>query len=114
MFQEFMGSIKEMYDDVGNFFDDLLTKDTLSDIIKSTAETTKKESSTSSKSDSPMLDFEELKIKDPLLADLEEEFQKKKTPKAVDYRTINDEWIQRLKGIATNNPYYKQEEDEYQ
>ena len=34
MFQQFMGIIKDSYDDVGGFFDDLLTKDTISDIIK--------------------------------------------------------------------------------
>jgi hypothetical protein len=117
MFQQFMGAIKEAYDDVGGFFDDLLTKETISDIIKvgatGVSEYGKQVSSSDSKG--PMVDFDmtkdDNKNKD-FINTLEQDYKQSKAVRAVDYKTINDEWINRLRGIATKTPYFNSLEEE--
>lgn len=120
MFQQFMGTIADSYDDVGGFFDDLLTKDTISDIIKvgATGATAYGKRAASDANRGPMVDF------DDTMTDVEKEEEKKlqisiqpeskqnKVVESVNYRTINDEWINRLRGIATKTPYFNPQEEE--
>ena len=126
MFEDFMGTISESYDDVSSFFDDLLTEESISDIMEfgssilSDEESSTRKvltSSTSSSpavSGSPMLDFSDMSSNadDGLMRDLSEKNKREQAITSVDYRTINDEWINRLRGIATNSPYYSSDNEE--
>lgn len=113
MFQQFMGNIQELYDDVGSFFNDLLTKENISDIVKATSSPSRSTSTPSTggtgTSQSPMFDFEQDGFSDTFMREMEQEHNQRKAVRAVDFNTINDEWVKRLQGIAFKRPYSYEE-----
>ena len=93
-FSDIIGGISDTYKEVSGFFDDILGEDALKsfgkDVVGGIFSDDSKGSTSSSKSNTS-LDNEV-----GPMAQLRDIVKKKDSPKAVDYQTISNEWIQRM------------------
>lgn len=109
MFDEFFGSIGEIYDSVDGFFDDLIGDSDVLDVVKGTADklfgdNDGKGGSYGSGRDID-IDMSDTPAKGAFSSELDSYIEQEQSAKSADPRQIEQEWFTRLRYLAKNEVF---------